>query len=465
LTTIYVDLTDVALFLRRGGTLTGIQRVEINALWEIMRLPRTLPLKGLIVERRGACHAFPLDFLARQQTFDADEFSLHACQDMSDRVPDEIRLRKRLAAYPGPSTGARLRRLRLLLGVKLGAIVQPGRLVAQGLLRPGADHPSQQGVQRDLQLTAQDVYVSLGTAWNRDWSADIAQRHAARGGKVVQMVHDLVPVLRTDLHEGTVNSAFGRWLDQMRLCTSLFLCVSQNTANDLAAYLQERGQSKPIRVTRLAHEFKGHARNSQPPMPAGTQPAVRALAGTSFVLCVGSVEGRKNGARLIDAWGQALQDSGRRDVTLVFSGRPGWLAEAFSAALGRARQQGLKIEVIEGCTDEDLAWLYSHALFSAYPSLYEGWGLPVGESLWFGTYCLASNATSIPEVGGDLIRYFSPQDIPAMTEALRWALTQPDALATAVATLRHAPLRTWRDHGQDLLTACEAHATAPRVAA
>lgn len=460
MTTIFVDLTDAMLFLRRGGTLTGIQRVEINALWEIMRLPRRLACQGLIAERDGSCHAFDLGFLAQQDTFDPEEFHRRACQDIGERRPDAIRLKRLMAAHPGPRTGPRLRRLGILLGAHLGARLNPGPLIEQGLLRAPARHPSQQGVRRHITLQPDDVYVSLGTAWNREWSTEVAERHADRGGKVIQMIHDLVPVLRTDLHEGSVNSAFGRWLEKVARCTTQFVCVSQNTARDLAGYLEARGLHTPIRVTALAHEFKGQPRGARPPLPPDARPALRELEGQPFVICVGSVEGRKNGARLIDAWVQALAQTGRRDVTLVFSGRPGWLAEAFSAALARARQQGVRILVIEGCSDSDLAWLYSHAVFSAYPSLYEGWGLPVGESMWFDTPCVASNATSIPEVGGPWARYHDPLDTQAMTAALVWALSRPEELESLRQAIRQAPLRRWQDHGRDLLEACEDHALA-----
>lgn len=401
MTTIFVDLTDVMLFLRRGGTLTGIQRVEINALWEIMRLPRRLPFKGLVVEQNGSCHAFDLGFLADQAQFDPEDFHRRGCQDISDRWPNEIRLKQRLAAHPGPGTWRRIQRQLIKAGALLQARLNPGPLIEQGLLRAPANHPSQRGVQHHIAPQASDVYVCLRTAWNREWSTDIADRHAARGGKVVQMIHDLVPVLRTDLHEGSVNSAFGRWLEKMARCATHFVCVSQNTARDLAGYLQERGRQTPIGVTALAHEFKGQPRGSRPPLPANARPVLRQLDGQPFVICVGSVE---------------------------------------------------------GCSDDDLAWLYSHALFSAYPSLYEGWGLPVGESLWFGTPCLASNATSIPEVGGDLARYHAPLDLAAMTASLTWALTQTAELDANRQAIREAPLRAWRDHGRDLLQACEEHA-------
>lgn len=267
------------------------------------------------------------------------------------------------------------------------------------------------------------------------------------------MIHDLVPVLRTDLHEGIVNSAFGRWLEKVARCASLFVCVSQNTARDLTGYLQERGLRTPVRVNPLAQEFKDqpHGARQRPNRPARTRrPALRDLRGLGRRPQKWRSPDRRLGA------GAGHHQALGRDPGVL---RPGWLAEAFSAALARARERNIRIQVIEGCTDDDLAWLYSHALFSAYPSLYEGWGLPVGESLWFDTCCLASNATSIPEVGGDLVRYFSPHDLPAMTEALTWALTQPEAFEVARQVIRQAPLRAWRDHGRDLLEACQDQAS------
>lgn len=69
---------------------------------------------------------------------------------------------------------------------------------------------------------------------------------------------------------------------------------------------------------------------------------------------------------------------------------------------------GEYIKFLHDVSDEELEWYYSHCKATIYPSFYEGWGLPVGESLGRGKLCLASNATSIPEVGGDLVQYFDP---------------------------------------------------------
>ena len=69
-----------------------------------------------------------------------------------------------------------------------------------------------------------------------------------------------------------------------------------------------------------------------------------------------------------------------------------------------------RIVHLEDVADPELADFYRACAFTIFPSLAEGWGLPVAESLATGKFCLASNATAIPEVGGDLVGYFDPAD-------------------------------------------------------
>jgi glycosyltransferase involved in cell wall biosynthesis len=75
-----------------------------------------------------------------------------------------------------------------------------------------------------------------------------------------------------------------------------------------------------------------------------------------------------------------------------------------------------KIILVAHPTDAELAALYRGCLFTVFPSLYEGWGLPVSESLSFGKPCVISSATSLPEAGGTLARYFDPENV---TDAMR----------------------------------------------
>ena len=120
----------------------------------------------------------------------------------------------------------------------------------------------------------------------------------------------------------------------------------------------------------------------------------------SFALSVGTVEIRKNHARLLHLWESMAREWGEGWPKLIIAGKRGWQADEALRALRRADNQSPYLW-IEAPTDEELVWLYSRASFTVFPSLAEGWGMPIGESLWFGKPCVASNTTSMPEVGGD----------------------------------------------------------------
>jgi glycosyltransferase involved in cell wall biosynthesis len=92
------------------------------------------------------------------------------------------------------------------------------------------------------------------------------------------------------------------------------------------------------------------------------------------------------------------------------------------------------------------------AHFTLYPSLYEGWGLPVAESLAYGKFCLASSAASIPEVGGDLIEYIDPWDVPTWAERIKWYIDHDEDLRRKEQRIseEYQPPR-WEDSGRFIL--------------
>ena len=101
--------------------------------------------------------------------------------------------------------------------------------------------------------------------------------------------------------------------------------------------------------------------------------------------------------------------------------------------------------VRDGVPDAELAAFYAHADFTVYPSRYEGWGLPVAESLANGKMCIASDASSIPEIAGDLIDYFSPYDAQACLDRIVEYLV-PKTLAEKEAQIRQQYKSTsWDD--------------------
>lgn len=150
--------------------------------------------------------------------------------------------------------------------------------------------------------------------------------------------------------------------------------------------------------------------------PGRAPRALHGLAPGGFWLSVGTVEPRKNQARLAEAYARALA-LGAPALPLVFAGGKGWLMEGFER---RLEDLGIAAHVmLTGYVrDEELVWLYRNCFAHLYPSLFEGFGLPVLEGLQFGAPTIASSSSALPEAAGDAALLVDPHDTEAWAQAM-----------------------------------------------
>jgi glycosyltransferase involved in cell wall biosynthesis len=180
--------------------------------------------------------------------------------------------------------------------------------------------------------------------------------------------------------------------------------------------------------------------------PVPREDALARLAGmslpSSFVLAVGNLHPRKNIARLVRAVAVARQ-AGAGDLHLVLAGQRWWRMGDIDRAVEDVAASDW-VHYIGYVHDDSLVALYSCAHVVAYPSLYEGFGLPVLEALACGAVVVASNATAIPEVAGAAAILFDPQDEAAMADAIARASTDEGTRTDLrrAARLQAAPF-TW----------------------
>jgi alpha-1,2-rhamnosyltransferase len=143
---------------------------------------------------------------------------------------------------------------------------------------------------------------------------------------------------------------------------------------------------------------------------------MRALKFGRVVLCVGTIEPRKNHTTLLDAFEQ-LGDS-RDDLMLVIAGRAGWETDAVVERLRHHPLLNTAIFWPERVSDAELEQLYRKAWVVVTPSLAEGFGLPLAEALAHGCAVLASDAGAHREVGGDCVTYFDPTSTRELANGL-----------------------------------------------
>jgi glycosyltransferase involved in cell wall biosynthesis len=243
------------------------------------------------------------------------------------------------------------------------------------------------------------------------------------------LVHDLIPVRRPEWCDRLVVRAFRNWIDgTLPLCDAVF-AVSRATAADVEAYAQEQGirLPGPVVTVPLGSELR------QPPGAC----RLRLPPPGSYALTVSTIEARKNHLLLFRVWRRMQEELPPECVpTLVFAGRIGWLVADLMQQIANTDNLGGKLMIVESPSDTELAALYDGCLFTVFPSFFEGWGLPVTESLGFGKPCLIANRTSLPEAGGDLVRSFDPDNLHDAYAVIRNAIEDRAGLALWEARIR-----------------------------
>lgn len=236
--------------------------------------------------------------------------------------------------------------------------------------------------------------------------------------KLITILYDTVPVLTPQFAVEAITVVFGNYMKQVLPKADLVLTISKNTANDAQKWLGSIGGDaiENIKVFRLGDEV-------------GEQNPVKVEVPKKYILCVGTIEVRKNHAALYYAYKLAIQE-GKTVPPIVVVGRVGWMAGDIYTLITSDPETKDKFIFLHNASDDELAWLYQNALFSVYPSFYEGWGLPIAESLLRGTPALASETSSMPEVGGNLVGYFSPFSPEQIKDKINSYYNDPALLKT-----------------------------------
>ena len=262
-------------------------------------------------------------------------------------------------------------------------------------------------------------------------------------------VHDLAFLFYPDAAMPSLHRYLNEVVPRSVAQADHIIADSENTARDL----QEQWTVPPERIT-VVQGAVDHSRFAPVTDPA-RRAAVRARYGIGdrpYILALATLEPRKNFARLIRAFGQARTDA-RLPHRLVIGGKKGWL---FDSIFATVRELGLEEDVLFPgfVADEDLPVLYSDCAFFAYPSLYEGFGLPIIEAMACGATVLTADNSCLPEAGGDAVFYVDAEDEASIAAGLV-RLAEDAGLRAKLqqAGLARARLFTWERSVDQLLAA------------
>lgn len=285
----------------------------------------------------------------------------------------------------------------------------------------------------DLRDVAQpgDIFASFGAPWTLpDYALIVERMRHELGLRYAALIHDLIPVIRPEYSDRAIVGMFTRCIQGCLPQADAIFAVSESTARDIGRW--EASQGISLRTTpRAIPVGTGFTHAAQAPtLPASLMPG-------GYALFVSTIEARKNHILAFRAWRRLLQELPPSEVpALVFAGRVGWMVKDLMQQIENAGHLNGKLAIVENPDDATLAALYAGARFTLFPSLYEGWGLPVSESLSFGKVCLASNAAAVPEAGGPFCLYHDPDSVTEATALYRRAITEPGLIDGLEARIR-----------------------------
>lgn len=420
---VYYDISDIVDYARYDTTVSGIQRVSLALLARLADRHGSGDLRVLVADpRSGRLAWYEAGYFAAHREFDRDSFVHHFsvwCPPLQ-RASDWLRQTARFGRMPHT--------------------------------------PVERACARPVELREGDVIFVPGATWGLP-----AQRKALAAARLIpgvtiyQFIHDLVPLTVPEHVLKEQTQSFTSWFDEVSRLAHGFIANSHATRTDLEAWLAARNRPVPTRVVPLAHQLGSSPRPRQtdtaPGMDSLTGERLRKAARDPFVLCVGTREPRKNLVSLARAW-QLMHDAlGDATPRLVLAGKHGWLNHELDALLASSGVLRSCVEIFDRPTDAELAALYRSCLFSIYVSYKEGWGLPIGEGLWFGRPVICSGVSSMPEVGGVLADYVDPASVESIVRAAMRMVADADYREARARQIAAADLRSWDDVACDLWAA------------
>ncbi len=405
-----------ALKMRRCGPV-GLTRVEVNTLRAALELP---------AEATSFCQ---FDQVTRTlQRIDRST--------VADVVQDY--------GTNQPSTNHRRRS-------NPNAIQQIGRWIEQGFrrairnpvrrqiqsLRPQPDNPI---------LQPGDSLVISGSTWDTIDPLWLAQLCETGGIQLVAVLADMIPwKFPHHFHDPVPVQRFLQFAEVLVKHATFVACISKATRDDFICFANQTDRYRDNAEVILL--------GADPPR-CGRRPdnLPDDLLERGFVLSVSTIQIRKNFQLLYHVW-RRFAEEGHRDLPrLLIVGAPGWLTGDLLDQLELDPLIGDHLLVRHDVDDAGLSWLYENCVATAYPSLYEGWGLPIVESLQHGKACLASNTSSMPEAGHGLAIHLDPYDFKAWHDTLFHWITDRGVVGNLEASIAESfKPRSWQTFGREFV--------------
>jgi glycosyltransferase involved in cell wall biosynthesis len=294
------------------------------------------------------------------------------------------------------------------------------------------------GALRNLRRLAERgdnrLYLNIGhTGLNSPGYASWCRREDVRP---VYLVHDLIPITHPEFCRPGETEKHRERMRTVLATASAVIGNSQATIDELAGFAAAEGRPMPPHTVAWLGSEESLATSISSPAP--TRP--------TFVV-LGTIEGRKNHETLLRVWTRLVERLGPKAPRLLIIGQRGWEAQAVFDRLDRLENLQDAVIELNSCSDDDIAQHLSSSRALLFPSIIEGYGLPLIEALAAGVPVIASDLPVFREIAGNRPDYLDPRDEAAWERAiLDYANDGSASRAAQMNRIEGFTPTTWTEH-------------------
>jgi glycosyltransferase involved in cell wall biosynthesis len=281
--------------------------------------------------------------------------------------------------------------------------------------------PYDMAIGARMKLQRGDILVCAGSGWGHTNIESLSELKAQIGFRMVLLCHDLIPLMFPQFYKDSDIAAFRNYMNRTLAMVDRIMVNSRKVEMDCRAYCAQQGiADRNITMASFGYDVGAVQAETKTKLPAALSPG-------QFALLVSTIEPRKGHRLLYRVWQRLIargvpQAAGFK---LVFAGRPGWMVDDLMADIRGDAQIAGQLLMIHDASDEMLAALYDGAAFCVYPSVYEGYGLPIIEAFSHGKAVLVSNGGALLELAQGLSPCLDPTDEEAWYEKMRQWIESP----------------------------------------
>ncbi|MEA2019423.1 MAG: glycosyltransferase family 1 protein [Campylobacterota bacterium] len=281
------------------------------------------------------------------------------------------------------------------------------------------------------------IFFDIDSAWNAPYKRDKLYPIIKKNGFFIfNFIHDLIPILLPKyVQEVTINN-YKPFIKTVYAYSDMVLFNSTSSKNDFLEYQKELKLKKniPTKVVGLGSDFLSS--NS-----IVKDAKIKAVLDKKYLLFVGTLEPRKNHKEVLDAFD--ILSKKYPDLNLVFIGIKGWKIDDFIERIESHPLKDDRLFWFNKIDDDTLYHFYQNAFIVTYLSKYEGFGLPIVESLQHGKITITSKNSSMPEVGLDYADYIEDGNLEQLVETISLYLNSNDIYDKKIKRIKSFTPLSW----------------------